>query len=80
MCYFVVTTILVLAVQRASTQELGEIFNVTVEQELPEAFKYIVDTRNHTLQVRWVVPQFSYCSPYIIVLYKTKLSLCKRIA
>ena len=49
---FIVTAILVFAVQHASTQELGEIFNVTVEQELPEAFKYIVDTRNHTLQVR----------------------------
>ena len=53
---FLVTAILVLAVQCAGTKELGELLNVTVEQGVAKAIKYTVDTRNHTVQMSRAVP------------------------
>lgn len=48
---FLVTALLVLAVQHTSSQKLGDIYNVTVQQEIPATVKYVVNTENHTLQV-----------------------------
>ena len=56
MILFSLTALLVLVVQHAYSQELGEIYNVTVEQGVPEAIKYTVDTRNHTVQASRAVP------------------------
>ena len=46
-----VTTLLVLAVQCVNSQELGEMYNVTIQQGIPATLKYTVDTRNGTLKV-----------------------------
>lgn len=56
MILFSLTALLVLVVQHAYSQELGEIYNVTVEQGVPKAIKYTIDTRNHTVQASRAVP------------------------
>ena len=46
-----VTILIVLAIQHANSQELGERYNVTIQQGAPAILKYAVDTRNGTLMV-----------------------------
>lgn len=46
-----VTALIVLAIQDANSQELGEKYNVTIQQGVAATFKYTVDTRNGTLIV-----------------------------
>ena len=46
-----VTTLLVLAVQCVNSQELGEMYNVTIQQGIPETLKYTIDAKNGTLKV-----------------------------
>ena len=57
---FIVAALLVLAVHHTTSQELGEVYNVTVQQGIPATLKYTVDTRNHTLKVRWAGPVCQY--------------------
>ena len=46
-----VVVLLVLTAKFAALQELGKMYNVTIQQGVPAMLKYIVDARNHTLKV-----------------------------